>query len=162
MANRYHSRVFAVVDWFNEQLTDATWPPHPTTNLTPDVGVGESNQEGVEHIDVIYRIDDDATMNWVVSSPPGRDEDFAVDVLIRSLWSGVEREVVWARLAEMAEVVQGIVVDPTGTTLQFRAPGEKPWSVNLGGVARVSPQAWRTDEGWVGDCVVTFRVRTRI
>lgn len=161
MANRYHSRVFAVLRWFDTQLTESTWPAHPN-GIPPTVGVGDSDPEGVESIDVLFRIEDDATITPVVVSPTGSSEEFTVDVLIRSFWPGVDRTDLLDRLELLAEVTQATVRKPEGGQVTFKAPGEAPWSVNLGGVARVAPQAWRTDEGWVGDCVVSFRVHTRI
>lgn len=169
MANddiRWHSRVFEVLTWMNDQLESAAWPPHPTTNETPNVGVGNSYDPtkdeylSAEAIDVVYRVGDNATIEWNRVSPAGRREEFDVDVYVRTNVPGALREDVWARLEALSEVVQSVTYDPA--TRAFTAPGERPWSIELGGLSRVAPQAWRTDEGWIGDCIVTFTVHTNI
>lgn len=164
MPDRYHSRVFVAVAQIAADLEAATWPIHDTMGL-PTVGVGDSRNpkpnetEVGEFVDVLYRVEDDASIEWARMSQPGKDERFLVDVYVRSSVAGVDRGDAWSRLEELAEVVQSRYWAPaTGTFTPPAFPGVAP----LGGVERVTPQMWRTDEGWAGDCIVTFRIAARI
>ena len=166
MADRFHSRVFAAISAIADDLVGATWAPHPVTNLRPTVGVGDSrfpepNESEVgEFVDVLYRVEDDASVEW--GRIQGRDESFLVDVFIRSSVAGTDRPTVWARLEQLAGVPQGLYYQLAPTGPATFVPPEFPGVARLGGLVRVTPQVWRTDQGWVGDCIVTFRVHARI
>lgn len=166
MADRYHSRVFAAIIRIAADLEQAPWPLHPTTNEVPTVGVGDSQNpkpdetEVGEFVDVIHRVEDDAAVEW--ARVQGRDENFLIEVYIRSSVLGQDRATAWRRLAELAEVPQALyyIIPPTGPA-QFRPP-QFDGVAALGGLVRVTPQMWRTDSGWAGDCIVTFRISARI
>lgn len=166
MADRYHSRVFAAITQIAADLDVATWPPHPTTGRAPVVGVGDSRNpkpnetEADEFVDVIYRVEDDASITW--ARIQGRDETFLVDVYVRSSVLGQDRAKAWDRLSELAEIPQGMyyVIPPTGPAVF--APPVFPGVAKLGGVERVTPAMWTTDQGWFGECIITFRISARI
>jgi hypothetical protein len=166
-----HSSVFGVLAWIADRLEASVWPTHAETQDKPAVGVGNSyiadrQPVGPDMVDVVYRVEDDATIDWVTISPATRDERFLVDIYIRTMVPGQSRQRCWERLAELADVVQGVFYDPTSG--EFTPPGTNPDGVNeawyhpLGGIARVAPQAWPADQGWVGECTVTVAVATRI
>jgi hypothetical protein len=164
-----HSSVFGVLAWIADRLERSVWPPHAETQDRPAVGVGDSYRgtpTGTDMVDVVYRVEDDATIDWVTVSPASRDERFLVDIYIRTMVPGQDRHRAWERLAELADVVQGVFYDPTSG--EFTPPGHnsdgtnEAWYHPLGGIARVAPQAWPTDQGWVGECTVTVAVATRI
>lgn len=161
------SRVFAALAQITADLEAASWPPHPVTGITPTVGVGDNSNpkpgetEVGEFVDVVYRVEDDAAVEW--SRVSGREEQFLVDVEIHSNVTGADRPTVWARLEELAEVVQGLYLswDPVRRKVEFTPPAF-PGVARLGGLERVTPQSYRTDEGWAGDCIVAFRIHARL
>jgi hypothetical protein len=166
-----HSSVFGVLTWIADRLDRSVWPTHAETLEKPAVGVGAGYQSapvGADTVDVVYRVEDDATIDWVTISPASRDERFLVDIYIRSMVRGQDRQRCWERLEELANVAQGVFYDPA--TLEFTPPGweadgvHAPWYHPLGMIARVVPQAWPEPggEGWVGECTVTVAVATRI
>lgn len=161
MTGRYHSRTFAVLRDISERLDHAPWAPHPTTNRLPVVGIGDTGAQEFETVDVIYRVGDDATIEWARMSQAGRDERFEVDILIRTSVPGNSRTTALDRLEELAEVAQGVFYAPDSGVYLPPGNGEQ-WASTLGGVNRVTPQLWATDEGWAGDCGVTVRVAVRI
>lgn len=162
------SRVFDAIAQITADLEGAAWPPHEITGEKPTVGVGssenpQSNETEVgEFVDVIYRVEDDAAVE--VTRITGRDEQFLVEVYIRSSVVGSDRPTVWARLRQLAEVVQGMYVawDATHRKLVFTPP-QFPGVALLGGLVRVAPQSYPLpNEGWAGDCIVTFRIHARL
>lgn len=163
----YTSRVFVALERIATDLALATWPPHPVTGEVPTVGVGSSadprpdETEVGEFVDVVYRVEDDAAIDW--TRIVGRDEQFLIDVYCRSSVPGADRPGTHYRLEALAEVVQGLYLswDATVNRVAFTPP-DFPGVAHLGGLVRVTPQAWRTDAGWAGDCLVTFRVHARL
>jgi hypothetical protein len=157
----WSSRVFVALRQIAADLDNAAWPLHPTTNATPTVGVGDSRlteTEADEFVDVIPRVEDDAAVE--TTRVTGREESFLVDVYVRSSVAGVERDAALERLEQLAEIVQGMYLSFDGR-LVFTPP-DFPGVAHLGGLVRVTPQMWRTDAGWAGDCVVTFRINARL
>lgn len=161
----WSSRVFVAIDCINADLEAAAWPPHSTTTTVPTVGVGNSmnpqpsETEVGEFVDVLYRVEDDAAIE--TTRVQGREESFLIDVYVRSSVPGQDRPSTWERLAELAEVVQALYVGTANGRLTFTPP-DFPGVSTLGGLVRVTPQMWRTDAGWSGDCVVTFRINARL
>lgn len=161
------SRVFEAIAQITADLDGAAWPPHEVTNEKPTIGVGDSQNpqpnetEVGEFVDVLYRVEEDAAVEW--SRISGREEEFLVDVYIRSSVLGSDRPAAWVRLGQLAEVVQGLYVSWDGTRRQaVFTPPDFVGVAKLGGLVRVTPQMWRTDEGWAGDCIVTFRIHARL
>jgi hypothetical protein len=89
-----------------------------------------------------------------------RDETFDVEVVVRSYVPGRSRGDVFDRLEELADVVQGCVLDHSSGAVT--PPGDAAWSVKLGGVTRVTFKLLPLDEGWIGVSTVLFSVHTRI
>lgn len=161
MAAVWSSRVFVALRQIAADLDAADWPLHPTTNAVPTVGVGDSRlteTEADEFVDVIPRVEEDAAVE--VTRVTGRDESFLIDVYVRSSVAGMDRTAALDRLEQLAEVVQGMYVSFNGR-LVFTPP-DFPGVAKLGGLVRVTPQMWRTDAGWSGDCLVTFRINAQL
>lgn len=167
MAAVVTSRVFVALAKISADLESAAWPPHPRDGIVPTVGVGSNvdpralETEVGEFVDVQYRVEDDAAVEWQRVS--GREESFLVDVYVRSAVGNTDRPTAWERLEALAEVVQGLYLswDATRRQVQFTPP-DFPGVARLGGLARVTPQMWRDGDGWVGDCIVTFRIAARL
>lgn len=159
MALRHHSRTFAALRAIADSLEAADWSPHPTTGQWPTVGVGLDQPGSIETVDVVHQIEDSAAIEWA-TIPAGRDERFTVDIVIRSSVPGVDRGAALDRLEGLAETAQTVFVDLTAD--QPYTPPTFDGVQPLGGVERVAPAMWRTDEGWVGECVITVRIAARI
>jgi hypothetical protein len=161
----YTSRVFAIFRWLMDELRGQDWPANVYTLEKPTVDVGDQDflpsEEGAETVGIVQRVDDNAMIEWKrIGGGQRRDESFDIEVVIRSYVPDRSRGDVFDRLEELADVVQNCVYDaPTG---EFTAPGEAVWSVNLGGVSRVTFKLLPSDEGWLGIASVFFAVRARI
>lgn len=163
MTDRRHSAVFDVLDAIRGAVVEADWPTHGDTLAKPDVGYAfdESGDMADETVQVIDRVEDDASIEWARFSPGGRDERFLVDIFVRTAVFGQHRDRCWDRLRELSEVVQGVFYNPT--TGDMEPPGDVTgWVPGVGGIARVTPRMWHDLEGWVGQCVVTVAVLVRI
>lgn len=163
----WSSRVFAAIDQINSDLEGAAWPPHPLTGETPTVGVGDNRTpkptetEVGEFVDVLYRVEDDAAIEW--TRVQGREERFLVDIFVRSSFPDQDRPSTWERLGELAEVVQALYLSWNSSSRKIVfTPPAFPGVADLGGLERVTPQMYRTDGGWAGDCIVTFRIAARL
>lgn len=159
---------FAVLSAMANDLEAVGWPPHPTTNLPPQVSIGQDATNEAESIVVRLRTDDDnATAEWSSMGRGGRDERFIADVWIMSTVPGASYTDMWNRLEELTEVVLAVYTDdagqfipPTGTALDEDM--DPPHGVYNGAANAELQNQWGTDEGWSGECRVAVRIAARI
>jgi hypothetical protein len=165
MTQRHSATVEALID-VSDRLTAAAFPPHPTTARLPKAGAGTDRIETAdEWIDLATRVQDtNASIEWArigEGAPGRRDERFWIDVHIQSTVPGKSRTEVLERIADLTAVVEGMFYDET-TGQHVPVGVGRPWASGLGGIRQVVPQAWRTPEGWIADCVVSVAVAARI
>lgn len=164
-AQRRSSTVEALLDVSN-RLTSAPFSPHPTTGRVPKSGVETDVGDNLdEWIDLATRVDDTtASIEWarIGDGAPGRrDERYWIDIHIGSNVPGLSRADALERIGELTAIVEDLFYDPTSGDLIPVGEG-LPWATALGGVRQVVPQAWRIDQGWIADCVVSVAVAARI
>lgn len=147
-----------------ERLEAAAWPIHDTTARPPKVGAEtEAIETPDEWVDISSRTDDNSSIEWVRignDAKGRRDERFWIDVLIESSVPGTSRIVALQRLNVLKAVVEGMFHDDNGNLLPVGV--SEDWAVNLGGVRQVVARADRTDEGYVGACIISIAVAARI
>lgn len=164
-AQRNSSTVDALLD-VAARIEGATWPVHPTTGRVPKVGrENETIDTPDEYVDIVARVEDStASVEWarVGDGAVGRrDERYWIDVVIVSTVPGKSRVAALERIQELTIVAESLFYDPdTGAHIPVGA--DQPWSVGLGGVRQVVPDAVRSDGGWIASCLVSVAVAARI
>lgn len=147
-----------------ERLEAAEWPIHETTERKPKVGAEvEAIEKPDEWVDISSRTDDNASVEWVRighDAKGRRSERFWIDVLIESSVPGKSRIAALQRLNVLKAVVESVFHDDNGNLLPVG--GGEAWAENLGGVRQVVARVDRTDHGWIGACIVSIAVSTRI
>ncbi len=161
MTDRRHSTVFDVLEAIQVALSGAPLPPHPTTGKLPQVGqVTAAPERGYERIGLDLQVKDDARITWVTIGAGRRDEIYALDIFVMSRVPGKTDLDVLRRLAELTDVVQDVFFDPVdGSFAQWT---DAPWFSKRGGVRRVTANVDATDEGIIGQAVLSVDVYTRI
>lgn len=160
---RYTSRVFAAGRALYDQLAAAPWTEHPTTGLKPPVEFSDENplSDG-ESVCVALNFAErgDNVIEWRRMSPPGRDEELHLFVVIRSLVPSVDTSLaVWDRLEELAAIAQGVTFDTsTNRVVELGFDGE----LAAGLVVSVVPSVFPTGSGWAGFAVIEYRLLASI
>jgi hypothetical protein len=156
-----HSRVFAVTRWFREAIAAATFTPNEHTARIPETSavlIGQ-DQPG-EYVSVVNEVEDDHEIQWVTLGAKGRDETFRIRVVIFVAHPGLTDVQVETRLEELAEVVQGVLYDPT--TRQVFAPDVEGVIEGMTRVSQLQYGIWTTREGFAGSAELLIQVRARI
>jgi hypothetical protein len=162
-----YSSVVRALLWVSDRLEEHDWPSHPETTDRPAVGVGDSWQgepSGNETVDVVYHLDDEASIEWATICASS-DETFMIDIYMRSMVHGVERRQAAERVDELIEAVFLAFTNAEGnfTPVGWSADGvHASWYQPIGRISSAVPNFWPTDQGWVGEAVVTVACRTRI
>jgi hypothetical protein len=160
MAERRHSTVFDVLTAITESVQTAEFPAHDATGRGPWLDDRVLPPESAdEWVTVVQGGDEESSIVWSRVSPGGRDEVFTVEVQIGSTVPGRTRVQVLERLAELADVVQGLFYDPT--TFVFTPP-VVDGAVQLGGFAGVSTTVEAGSQGHVGSASLRYQFQARI
>lgn len=104
------SRVFAAAREMKRRLHGAGFPPHPVTGTRPQIAFAVPDPAShFEIVQVVPDLGEDGGINFR-ASPNGRDERFAINVLIDVL-DGLDEDNMLDRLEELADVVQRTLFD---------------------------------------------------
>lgn len=159
-AGRRHSTVFDALRATRDRLAEASWPLHPTAGTKVGLSFGTAPPEYTgEAVFVRMRVEQDASIAWTQVSPGGRTETYELAIEIGSYVPGRTEDDVLDRLQVLSDTAQGQFYDPD--TLTFRPP-QFDGVMMLGGVGRVVPDLWQSDEGRQGDCLIGLTVVARI
>jgi hypothetical protein len=129
---------------------DAVRLPVGYTDVLPDVGS--------ERIGIVLNPDETRT-EWTRLNPPGRDEEFVVEVWISTVLPGQDDVAAFDRLEQLSDVVQLCVYDRhTQQVRKLGFDGEVE-------VARVGAHRFAifpSGDGFGGQAAVAFHFTTRI
>lgn len=160
MSSRYTSRIYAVWKALHEALSFAEFSP--ANGQSPVILFGDpfgETESGREWIGIVFDIEN-ADREWARMSPAGRDENFTVQVVVRSEVPGRTGAEVVDRLEELTNTIEGLFYDTE--TRAVADPLSVAGVVNLSRVGTPRPEVRATDEGYEGVAVVPISIQTRI
>jgi hypothetical protein len=139
-------------------LEDATYPPHPVTGTQPSVGLGLTDDRDAELVRVVTALPSASDEEWRTMGGVGKREEYGVQVAIVSAVAGTDVEPAVDRLQELVDATVAALRDlDTGAgqpaELNPSDPGRGWWSIS-----GIEPTVSPSDEGWVGEAVITVRV----
>ena len=154
------SRVFACWEALYDVLNESNWSPHPSTGELPTIVFGDTTDPTNDMVIVEGVPADAPTQEWATMGSPSQDEQFVLRVLVGSNVPGLTQAEVFARVADLADVVQAALRDQT----TGRPAGE--FTTTVPGVlwhrvGRIAPQLYAGPEGYgaYAEIDITFRVR---
>lgn len=159
-AGRYTSRVFASGRQLHARLLTAQFPKHHVTNKKPSVEFGNEKPGETAESVVLDLTPDESVITWRRLSPAGADETILWDVIVYAETPAVKTALeVWARLEQLADVVQEVLFD---TTNERVVPLGFDGELDVGRAIGVRPFVFPTETGWCGRCVITLALRAAI
>lgn len=155
-------RVFACWGALYDDLSAATWTPHPSTGDRPLVDFGLPLEFAGEAIVVPGKVPARSQAQWATQGSPGQNETFRLLVGVTTRVSGTTAVEARVRLEELCDIVQSTVRNqatgqPDGAHLQALAVPTMRWIV-----ASVDPAIYPWQDGFAGDATFEIEFATRI
>lgn len=154
------SAVFGVGRAVYDSLDRIVWPVNPVTGRAPVVTFGDVGAEFDDERIVVGVNPEETVSEWVLMSPPQRNEIVVLDVAAVSVVPAPQTSLdLWNRLAEMSGLIESVVYDEAANSM---VPLDLDGEILLGKVRAVRPYLAAGSDGFVGSVTTSFEFHFRI
>jgi hypothetical protein len=154
------SQIGAAVEAMYLLLKDRGLPEHPVTGEVPQVLLGWDPMDSVAEYVTVVTSPEQTLNEWARMGPAGRDEEFVIDVLVRSQVPAEFDELqAWHRITDLVvEVQKGLYRVSDGKPVSLGFPNER----RTGRAQAVDQRLELVDSSWVGRGIVRTAHSARI